>query len=202
LEDIPALAGDRRADERHRTILQVAKLSTVQGDELCILRNLSAGGLRAEVYRELSVGEPVRFELKTGRSMTGYVAWVDGMSIGVEFDHRIPIVPYLTHQVIEELGRRIRPPRVQVREPALLRVADREFAVEIVDASQAGMKIRTDRVLYEGGGCQVVAEGLGTRGVLVRWCRDGEVGLQLKQPLSFRDFAAWRTRGVRQHVMQ
>ena len=201
-ESIPALVGDRRADERHRTILQVAKLSTVQGDELCILRNLSAGGLRAEVYRELSVGEPVRFELKTGRSMTGHVAWVDGLSIGVEFDRRIPIMPYLTHQVIGELGRRIRPPRVQVREPALLRVADREFAVEIVDASQAGMRVKTDRVLYEGGACQVVAEGLGTRGVIVRWCHDGEVGLQLKQPLSFRDFAAWRTRGVRQHVIQ
>src|SRR3569623_236087 len=162
-ETIPALVGERRADERHRSILQGGKLATVQGDELCILRNLSAGGLRAEVYRELSVGEPVRFELKTGRSMTGHVAWVDGLSIGVEFDRRIPIVPYLTHQVIGELGRRIRPPRVQVREPALLRVADREFAVVIVVASHAGFRVMTDGVLYDGGAVLVCAEGLGSR---------------------------------------
>lgn len=187
--------GDQRADGRHRTVLQVAKLETVHGDELCILRNVSAGGLRADVYRELAVGEPVRFELKTGRSVAGHVAWTDGTAIGVEFDSKVPILAYLAHQAIEELGRRVRAPRVHIGERGYLRVADREFPVDIVDASQAGMRVRTDRVLFEGGACQIIADGLGERGATVRWCRDGCVGLQFKQPLQFRDFAAWRTRG-------
>ena len=51
-----------------------------------------------------------------------------------------------------------------------------------------------DRVLFEGGACQIVADGLGERGATVRWCHDGDVGLQFKQPLQFREFAAWRTR--------
>ena len=68
-------AGDQRADARHRTVLQVAKLSTQHGDELCILRNVSAGGLRAEVYCHLAVGDPVRLELRTGRGMAGRVVW-------------------------------------------------------------------------------------------------------------------------------
>jgi hypothetical protein len=186
--------GDQRVDSRHRTVLQVAKLETAHGDELCILRNVSAGGLRADVYSELAVGEPVRFELKTGRSVAGRVVWTDGSAIGVEFDRKVPILAYLAHQAIEELGRRIRPPRVHIGEPGLLRVADREFPVEIYDASQAGMRVRTDRVLFEGGACQIVADGLGERGATVRWCHDGQVGLQFKQPLQFRDFAAWRTR--------
>lgn len=189
-----ASAVEQRADSRHRTVLQVAKLETAHGDELCILRNVSAGGLRADVYTELAVGDPVRFELKTGRSVAGRVIWTDGSAIGVEFDRKVPILAYLAHQAIEELGRRVRPPRVHIGERGLMRVADREFAVEIIDASQAGMRIRTDRVLFEGGGCRVYADGLGERGATVRWCHDGEVGLQFKQPLQFRDFAAWRTR--------
>jgi hypothetical protein len=187
--------GEQRSEPRHRTVLQVARLATAHGDELCILRNVSTGGLRAEVYCDLEVGEPVEFELRTGRSIAGRVIWADGASVGVEFDRKVPILAYLAHQAIEELGRRIRAPRVQIGEKGVVRVADREFSVDIVDASQAGMCIRTDRILFTGGACQIHADGLGERGAMVRWCHDGEVGLQFKRPLTFQDFAAWRTRG-------
>jgi len=190
-----APAREKRADSRHRTVLQVAKLQTARGDELCILRNVSAGGLRADVYTDLAVGEPVRFELKTGRSVAGRVAWTNGEAIGVEFDRKVPILAYLAHQAIEELGRRVRAPRVHVGKGGFLRVADQEHPVEIVDASQAGMCVRTDRILPEGCTCQVITEGLSERGAIVRWCHDGLAGLQFKQPLQFREFAAWRTHG-------
>jgi hypothetical protein len=186
--------GDLRADARHRTVLQVAKLSTERGDELCILRNVSAGGLRAEVYCRLAVGDPVQLELRTGRGMAGHVVWASGSSIGVAFDRKVPILSYLAHQAMQELGRRVRPPRVRIGEPGILRLAEGDFLASIVDASQAGMCIRTDRKLSSGAPCKVVAEGLGERGALVRWCRDGEIGLQLKRPLSFREFAGWRTK--------
>ena len=186
---------EQRSDQRHSTVLQVAKLATLHGDQLCILRNVSAGGLRAEVYGDLAVGEPVEFELKTGRRVSGHVVWVSGSSIGVEFDRKVPILSYLAHQAIKELGYRIRAPRVQVGEPGLLRIADHEFTMEIVDASQGGMRIRTDRLLRAGGAVQIAAQGLGERGALVRWCRDGEAGLELKRRLSFHEFAAWRRQG-------
>lgn len=186
--------GDQRADPRHRTVLQVAKLATERGDELCILRNVSAGGLRAEVYSQLAVGDSVQLELRTGRGMAGRVAWTSESAIGVAFDRKVPILSYLAHQAIQELGRRVRPPRVRIGEPGILRLPEGDFLSSIVDASQAGMRLRTDRKLSAGDACKVVAEGLGERGALVRWCRDGEAGLQLKRPLSFREFADWRTR--------
>jgi hypothetical protein len=83
---------------------------------------------------------------------------------------------------------------VRIGEPGILRVAEGDFLADIVDASQGGMRLRTDRTLAAGGACQVVAEGLGERGALVRWCRDGQIGLQLKRPLCFHEFAQWRTR--------
>jgi hypothetical protein len=189
-----SVADDQRTDARHRTVLQVAKLVTESGDELCILRNVSAGGLRAEVYSDLAIGDPVQLELRTGRCMGGQVVWTSGPSIGVEFDRKVPILSYLAHQAMQELGRRVRPPRVRIGEPGILRVAEGDSLTDIVDASQAGMRVRSDRRLSAGAACQVVAEGLGARGALVRWCRDGQIGLQLKQPLSFREFGQWRTR--------
>lgn len=188
--------GDQRSEPRHRTVLQVAKLATARGDELCILRNVSAGGLRAQVYCDLAVGEAVEFELRTGRRMAGRVIWAEGSSIGVKFDRKVPILAYLAHQAIEELGQRVRPPRVGVGEKATIRVEDRELSVAIVDASQAGMCICADRVLSENASCLIKADGLDERGAIVRWSRDGHAGLQFKRALSFREFGTWRT-GVR-----
>ncbi|THD34433.1 MAG: PilZ domain-containing protein [Sphingomonas sp.] len=193
--------GDQRAELRHRTVLQVARLATARGDELCILRNVSAGGLRADIYCALAVGETVEFELRTGRRIAGRVIWAEGGSIGVKFDRKVPILAYLAHQTLGELGRRVRAPRVQLNGEATVRVTDREFAVHIADASQAGMCIKTDRLLLEGASCDINAAGLDERGAIVRWCRDGAAGLQFKRPLSFREFAAWRTRGRAPQVL-
>ena len=137
----PAL-GEQRSEPRHRTVLQVARLTTPRGDELCILRNVSTGGLRAQVYCNLAVGEAVGFELRTGRRISGRVIWSEGPSIGVEFDRKVPILAYLAHQTIESLGQRVRAPRVKVGENATFYVAGREFVVSIADASQAGMCTR------------------------------------------------------------
>jgi hypothetical protein len=190
-------AGDQRADERHRLVLQVAKLATAQGDELCILRNVSAGGLQAVVYRSFAVGERVTFEFRTKRRMPGRVVWATGSLIGVAFDRKVPILAYLAHQAIEEMGRRVRPPRIRIGEQGILCVADRIFPVVIVDASEAGMRIGTGEILSVGETCRVAADGLGDRGAVVRWCSDGEIGLQLDQPLAFREFGRWRTWNMR-----
>jgi hypothetical protein len=190
-------AGDQRADERHRTVLQVAKLATAHGDELCILRDVSAGGFQAVVYGTFAVGDRVRFELRTGRSMAGRIVWTNGSVIGVAFDRKVPILTYLAHQAIKEMGRPARPPRVKVGGHGVVCVTGREFPVGIVDASQGGMRVRTSEILTAGDACQIAAEGLGEREAVVRWCKDGEIGLQLKQPLCFREFAGWRKRKSR-----
>jgi hypothetical protein len=188
---------DRREDLRHRTVLQIAKLETLQGDQLCILRNVSAGGLEAVVYCDLAVGDPVQFELRTGRCMAGLVVWTKGSSIGVAFDQKVPILSYLTHQAIQEMGRRVRSPRVRMNEPGRLRIAGGEFAIDIQDASQAGMRIRTNRVLAVGEPCHIAAGGFSERSAFVRWSRDGEVGIQLNRPLSFSEFGQWRAPRLR-----
>ena len=51
---------DRRTAERHIKILRVAALTIEGRRELCLIRNISAGGLMAHVYSTVKLGEQRR----------------------------------------------------------------------------------------------------------------------------------------------
>lgn len=189
---IARLAAERRRNARHATVLQIAKLSTDQCEELCILRDISSNGLRAEVYCPMNIGDEVSFELKTGRRVSGRVAWTDGKSIGVEFDVKIPVLAVLAHQTLDELGYKARQPRLRTDAPARLYIDDNAISVRLCDVSQAGTRISVDRILRLGARCEIALEGLGRRKAIIRWYRNGEAGVLFVQPMTYPEFAAWR----------
>ena len=53
------------------------------------IRNLSAGGLMAEVPVRVARGEPVEINLRSIGWITGHVAWVTEGRIGIAFEHPI-----------------------------------------------------------------------------------------------------------------
>jgi PilZ domain len=53
------------------------------------IRNLSAGGLMAELPARVSRGEPVEINLRSIGWITGHVAWVTEGRLGIAFDHSI-----------------------------------------------------------------------------------------------------------------
>jgi hypothetical protein len=189
---IAATAAERRCNSRHATVLQIAKLSTDRCEELCILRDISPHGLRAEVYYPMNIGDRVSFELKTGRRVSGRVIWRDGKSIGVEFDSRVPVLAILAHQTLDELGYKARQPRLRTDAPAQLYIDDGAVPVRLCNVSQAGTRISVDRILRVGVRCEIALEGLGRRKAIVRWYRNGAAGVMFLQPMSYPEFAAWR----------
>jgi hypothetical protein len=191
-DHIAATAAERRRNARHATVLQIAKLSTDRCEELCILRDISSHGLRAEVYYPMNIGDRVSFELKTGRRVSGRVIWADGKSIGVEFDIKIPVFSVLAHQTLDELGYKARQPRLRTDAPARLYIDDNAIPARLCNVSQAGTSISVDRILRVGARCEIALEGLGRRKAIVRWFRNGEAGVLFVQPMTYPEFAAWR----------
>lgn len=183
---------DRRQAVRHATILQVARLILDRGEELCILRDISAGGLKATVYCPLAQGDRVTIVLKTGRKVAGRVAWADRDVIGVAFDRRVSVVRLLAHHALEKLGHRVRSPRLNVDLPGELRDDGAAFDVRIRDVSQGGMRLVVDRLLDLSRPYELTVPALGTRTVVVCWCRDAQAGVAFKQPLGYPEFASWR----------
>src|SRR5436853_1460849 len=70
------LPPERRADERLIKILRVGTLIIDGRRELCLIRNISAGGVMAHVYSSLKPGQRVTVELKATQPIAGRVVWI------------------------------------------------------------------------------------------------------------------------------
>jgi len=72
--DAPAQP-DRRQGERYVSLLRVGALITNGRRELCLIRNISAGGMMIRPYSTVAAGARVSVELKHGESLTGTAQW-------------------------------------------------------------------------------------------------------------------------------
>ncbi len=186
-------AQERRRSIRHATVMQVAKIRLGTGrEELCILRDVSPEGLKAEIYIAVGADERVEIELRTGHAVGGRVAWRDGAEIGLAFDEPMPMAAMMAHCSIDERVGAIRPPRLTVQMDGVLKLGISERAVAIGNISQAGLQIAAPEPLDLGRRCTVTLPQLAPRAATVRWWREGQAGLMLAEPLDYTSFAEWR----------
>ena len=191
-ESEPSDASERRLARRHTTVFQVAKLCTGRSEELCILRDISDTGLRAEVYCAVAPGEEVVLEMRTGHRIEGSVVWARDGSIGVHFAAPISVPDVLAHCSFDDRLGRMRPPRIDVTMPGLVLAGKQLIDVAILNISQAGLKVASPEPLLVMSDVTVRLQGIGQRGAKVRWFREGQCGLHLLQPLTYAEFARWR----------
>src|SRR3712207_3234375 len=111
---------ERRRAMRHLTILRVGALIGPQGRELCLIRNISAGGLRAHVVSHQPLGSAVPIDVKTNQPVRGRVVGADRSNGGMEFDSPSAVEGMLSSQAALESGWGPRLPRVEVDRLATL----------------------------------------------------------------------------------
>lgn len=185
---------ERRRSIRHATVMQIAKLRLASGEEeLCLLRDVSPEGLKAEIYIDIAVGERLEIELRTGHRVSGAVAWTDGRMTGVVFDEVVPMSAMLAHCSFDDRLGKLRPPRLIVDMPGKMRIDFVEQDVRIGNISQAGLQIDAPEPLQPGTPCAITLPGLSPRPATIRWCRDGQAGLLLGVPFDYIAFANWRS---------
>jgi len=188
-----APAHERRRSIRHTAVMQVAKIRLGSGrEELCLLRDISPEGMKAELYISAEAGAHVEIELRTGHVLGGCIAWTDGRQIGVSFDEPMPMAAMLAHCSFDDRMGTLRPPRINVNMHGLLKHGIEERPVRIGNISQAGVQIAAPEPLHAGAACAIGLPGLPPRAATVRWCREGQAGLMLADPFDFRAFAEWR----------
>ncbi len=96
---------------------------TERSQELCILRDISDTGLRAELYCNGQPGDAVLFEMRTGHRISGGSPGSANRSIGVQFDtrYRFPRCSPIA-RFDDRLGRML-PPRIDVEIPGIIVVS-------------------------------------------------------------------------------
>lgn len=112
LKDSVPSAPDKRQSERHLTLLRVGILTVADRRELCMIRNISAGGMLIRSFCKLRKGTAVSIELKQGEHIPGKVSWIRDGCAGIQFDSPVDVVGLLTASMS---GPKPRMPRVEVR---------------------------------------------------------------------------------------
>ena len=187
----PPRLRERRRGTRVMTILRVGVLIRPQGRELCLVRNISAGGLMAHVYSSHLSGEQIAVELGLNQQIAGRTMWVDEANIGIEFDAPIDVEEMLVSNPLLENGWRQRMPRVEVDRLATVRVGARLYGVNTCDISQGGVKVETDEALTAGDEVVICMEKFRPLPGQVRWSRDGLAGIAFNEVIPFHELMRW-----------
>lgn len=182
---------ERRSQPRHLTILRVGTLIVDERRELCLIRNISAGGVMAHVYSTMTPGEHVSVEIKSSQPIPGTVTWIQDSNVGISFDSLIDVEEMLANQSLLENGWRPRPPRIEVDRLATLRVGARVYGVSTRDISQGGVKIEADEAFQEGEEVVLTLDKFRPVHGVVRWTKGTMCGIAFNQVIPFHDLMGW-----------
>ncbi len=181
---------ERRDDPRALSSLRVAKLTEANGREQLIrLRNVSAGGLMAEIGHPLAVGESVSLELSS-QKIPATAVWTRDGTVGLKFDQNVDLGELLAGRKPRH-GFRPRPPRLEVECKATLKLGKTYYTVDVHDISLGGLKVEPIEEYCLGKQVVVVVESLRPIRGEVRWFSDRRAGIVFDKPIKFEELAEW-----------
>lgn len=181
---------ERRSNERLLPTLRVAKIIGADNEQLIRVRNISAGGLMAETAQAPPpVGEPVMIELSS-QKIPSQVVWIREGMVGLKFDQNLDLGELLAGRKPRH-GFRPRPPRLDVRCKASVRVGKVYYTVDVHDISLGGMKVEPIEEYCVGKDVVVVVESLRPIRGQVRWFSDRRAGIVFEEELAFEELSEW-----------
>ncbi len=187
--DAPSRPIRRRADERQLSLLRVVTLITASRREMCLVRNVSAGGMMIQNYSRLCEGDRVTIELKPDDPLDGVVRWVEDGCFGLHFDKPVDVIRMVS---ISLEGPRPRMPRIAVDRVAWVREKDGpRLRARITDISQGGTGIELADKLPVDVHVVVSIEGLQLQPAVVRWTEDGAYGLTFNHIIALPELMHW-----------
>lgn len=165
---------DLRAAPRVSLMLRSAKLVGPAGEFLCILRDVSASGIKAKLFHPLPPGQSLALELGSGEQFALEQVWERDGHIGCRFAEG----PVSLAAFVEENGsfpkRQI---RLKLDLPVELSVGQNCLPARLVDLSQHGAMVQLDVFLALRQLVSIGSPQLPLRHARVRWRRGSAHGL-------------------------
>lgn len=180
---------ERRTDERMSAMLRVGKVTSSAGEQLIQIKNLSAGGLMAFVKQAPAPGEQVEVEISS-QKIPSSVVWIRDDVVGFKFDQNVDLGELLAGRKPRH-GFRARPPRLEIRCKASVKVGKVYYTVDVHDISLGGMKVEPIEEYCVGKPVVVVVESLKPVKGEVRWYSERRAGIVFDTPLDFNELAEW-----------
>jgi len=184
----PPTQPDRRGDDRFLSLLRVGAIMVGERRELCLIRNISAGGMMVRAYSSIPVGTALTVELKQGDPVSGVVKWVEGGLTGVAFEEPIDVLLLLAPPGD---GPRPRLPRIEVECTAWVRQDGDVIRTRVVNISQGGICVGARSPLTIGADVVVTLPGLTPAAGVVKWSDGGAYGIGFNRALILSELVEW-----------
>lgn len=188
LSSKPPAPTERREGDRHLTLFRVGAMTVSGRRELCLIKNISEGGMMIRPYCDLAEGTKLIIELKTGYSVPCTVSWRRDGSVGVEFATPVDVLEILS---TAQEGPRPRMPRIEVDCFATVRDGGRIYKMRVHDVSQGGVKLESAVIVESGADLVVSLPGLDPQAAAVRWNEDGFLGVTFNRLLPLTELVDW-----------
>lgn len=174
---------DQRRGKRHATVLLIGRVRHAGHESACLVHDISSGGLMARFTATPSIGERLSIEVRGLAEAAATVRWVNDYKAGVEFDTPQDIGSVFCLR--DDQGHVARTPRFAMEASASMRIGDRRIAVDVLDISPGGVKLRSDAAVAAGQAGSVLLPEIGSSVFgTVCWTREDRFGLRFSQPLT------------------
>jgi hypothetical protein len=178
----------RRKSDRHLSLLRVGTLMIGDTRELCLIKNVSAGGMLIRTYSEVAEGTRVSIELKQEAPITGTVRWTREGCIGVTFDSPVDVLELISVSVD---GPRQRLPRVAITSTAWVRDGATVHRTKTINISQGGLRVSSPNDLPVGAELVVSLNGLAPITGRLQWKDGDQYGIRFNRPVGLPVLVAW-----------
>jgi hypothetical protein len=175
---------ERRKGERYLSLLRVGALLIDGRQELCLVRNVSAGGMLIRPYSPVALGTVVTIELKHGETVSGVVKWIEDGLVGISFDAPIDVVALLASSAE---GPQPRMPRIELGCTAWVREDADIHRTRTVNISQGGMCVEGSAELRIDADVIVSLAGLGPIAGVVKWQEAERYGIGFNRVLAVNE---------------
>jgi len=185
LSESTVTPSDMRATPRFALMLRPAKLISPRGEYLCIVRDVSATGVKLRLFHSLLGVSRLALESATGERSGVDLVWESDGEAGFRF-----IQPIDVERFIAEAGPYPkRPIRIAVDHPARIVIGGEIDAARLRNISRQGAFIETERHLAIGQQLLIEADELPQFEAIVCWRREPGYGLVFRQIMGLEELA-------------
>lgn len=176
---------EARIAPRVTLLIRPAKLTTPEGEFVCVIRDVSATGVSVRLFHSPPHGDKARLETETGQVIEMERVWARNQDAGYQFAEPIDIAA-----LVNEEGRfPKRKLRLSIEMPIAISVLGKDSNAIIRNISQQGARIHCEARYALEQIVRVKSEHMPEIRAKVRWRRDDEYGLIFEDTFSLGEFA-------------
>lgn len=176
---------DQRADPRVTLLIRNAKIAFPDGEFLCVIRDVSATGMRIKTFHPLPEQIPLHIELATGECHQVTMVWARNGEVGLQFT-QAQDVKRLIHEQGPFAKRAL---RVDLDLPTMIRSVGEANEATIRNISQFGARLDCSAHFAMDQRLTLTTPPLPEISAKVRWRRDGQYGVSFQQVFGVAELA-------------